>query len=293
MSQRVCWIVLDFEPDAIGFWAIVCQVKYPVLFLSGKASSTALSARDPVSLSESRRKLGSASKPKLPNKAGSKISGRGIKNRRLNGWRPAPGEAQEPWRQSESEPSCRPSRSYPVFAPYGIECLGVEYSRSKWISYFPMFAARGELQGAAQKSNAATLCLDFSARLIDDSHCPGRRSHGRETFSIRRDEESSEPGGRGMSPNLNLGTQRERLGTLRETALPEGSCEVASEAFEAGKIDRSSLRTEGGGARRRRARRLLSTTIHSTFSLAENSIAWAIAEGKLMYHCSLVLRLMS
>ena len=99
--------MLDFEPGTIGFWAIVCQVKYPVLFLSGKASSTALSARDPVSLSESRRKLGSASKPKLPNKAGSKISGRGIKNRRLNGWRPAPGEAQEPRRQSESEPSCR------------------------------------------------------------------------------------------------------------------------------------------------------------------------------------------
>jgi hypothetical protein len=33
--------------------------------------------------------------------------------------------------------------------------------------------------------------------------------------------------------------------------------------------------------------------IHSTVSPRSNSIAWATAEGKLIYHCSLSLRLIS
>src|SRR5207248_10178070 len=48
-----------------------------------------------------------------------------------------------------------------------------------------------------------------------------------------------------------------------------------------------------GGAWRRRANRDLSSMIHSTDSPFWNSRAWATAEGKLMYHCSLAWRLMS
>src|SRR5260370_6765152 len=40
-----------------------------------------------------------------------------------------------------------------------------------------------------------------------------------------------------------------------------------------------------GALRRRRSKRVLSSTIHSTTSPRLNSMAWATAEGKLMYHC--------
>ena len=50
---------------------------------------------------------------------------------------------------------------------------------------------------------------------------------------------------------------------------------------------------DGGGARRRSASWLLSSMIHSTVSPRSNSMAWATAEGNPMYHCRLLLRLMS
>jgi hypothetical protein len=89
--------------------------------------------------------------------------------------------------------------------------------------------------------------------------------------------------------------QREGLGALGDALLGEGGEALAPEFLdggeEAGRV--FFFRTEGGGLRRRRASKLLSSMDHSTVSPREKSIACATAEGKLMYHCSLDLRLMS
>src|SRR5690606_2573003 len=50
---------------------------------------------------------------------------------------------------------------------------------------------------------------------------------------------------------------------------------------------------EGGQPGRCRIRLALSSTIHSTTSPRSNSMACATAEGKLMYHWTLFLRLIS
>ena len=82
---------------------------------------------------------------------------------------------------------------------------------------------------------------------------------------------------------------------LGDAALGEGGSALLPELVE--------LREEsggvfffsaaGGGSKRRKAKSALSSTTHSTVSPRENSMAWATADGKLMYHCSLALRLMS
>ena len=76
-------------------------------------------------------------------------------------------------------------------------------------------------------------------------------------------------------------------------ALPHGGPEVAASAgdqlLDGFEEPRSrvffSATGEGGASGRRRMRWALSSTIHSTDSPLENSMAWARAEGKLMYHC--------
>jgi len=53
------------------------------------------------------------------------------------------------------------------------------------------------------------------------------------------------------------------------------------------------LSADAGGSVRLSTSCDLSSTIHSTTSPRWNSMAWATALGKLMYHCSLCLRLIS
>lgn len=104
----------------------------------------------------------------------------------------------------------------------------------------------------------------------------------------------SEQASDGVSAEAKQGTQGERLGAVGETLLVEAGAAVAPEFFELGEdTGRVFFKAGGGASRRRRASRALSSTIHSTVSPRENSMAWATAEGKLMYHCSLDLRLMS
>jgi hypothetical protein len=69
-------------------------------------------------------------------------------------------------------------------------------------------------------------------------------------------------------------TQRERFGTRGDSALVEGGAAFVPELLElreeAGRV---FFRAEGGGSSRRRARRDLCSTIHSTVSPLENSMA--------------------
>jgi hypothetical protein len=100
--------------------------------------------------------------------------------------------------------------------------------------------------------------------------------------------------GHGVSSETEQRTQREGLRALGDAALIEGGAALGPELVEGGEeTGRVFFKAGAGGASRRNARRALSSTIHSTVSPRENSMAWAMAEGKLMYHCSLVLRLMS
>jgi len=91
-----------------------------------------------------------------------------------------------------------------------------------------------------------------------------------------------------MAAEAEQGTQREGFGALGEAPLVEGGEALVPELVkveeEAGGV---FFKAEGGGWVRRRASMALDSTIHSTVSPRANSIAWAMAEGKLMYHCSL------
>jgi hypothetical protein len=105
---------------------------------------------------------------------------------------------------------------------------------------------------------------------------------------------SGEQTSHGMASQAEQRAQREGLGALGEASLVEAGEALAPELFEMGEdTGRVFFRTEGGGLVRRRARRPLLSTNHSTVSPRENSMAWATAEGKLMYHCSLAWRLIS
>ena len=103
-----------------------------------------------------------------------------------------------------------------------------------------------------------------------------------------------EQAGHGVTSQTKQGAQRERLGVRGKAALVKAGEALAPELLElgedAGRVFFSSAR---GVEARRRAKRLLSSTNHSTVSPRENSRAWARAEGKLMYHCSLAWRLMT
>jgi hypothetical protein len=84
------------------------------------------------------------------------------------------------------------------------------------------------------------------------------------------------------------------LGPLGDALLVEGGETLTPELLEGGEDAGRVFFTVGpGGWTRRRARRDLSSTVHSTVSPRTKSMAWARAEGKLIYHCSLDRRLMS
>ena len=105
---------------------------------------------------------------------------------------------------------------------------------------------------------------------------------------------SGEQAGHGMTSQTKQRAQRESLGVRGESALMEAGAALAPELLELGEdAGRVFFRTEGGVEARRSASSPLSSTNHSTVSPRENSMAWARAEGKLMYHCSLAWRLMS
>jgi hypothetical protein len=104
----------------------------------------------------------------------------------------------------------------------------------------------------------------------------------------------SEQASHGMTSETEQAAQREGLRALGDALLGEGGEALAPELLDGGEeAGRVFFRTEGGGLRRRRASKLLSSMDHSTVSPREKSMACATAEGKLMYHCSLDLRLMS
>ena len=100
--------------------------------------------------------------------------------------------------------------------------------------------------------------------------------------------------GHGMTSQTKQSAQREGLGVRGEATLVEAGSALAPELLEVGEDAGGVFFSTGaGGAVRRKASRLLSSTNHSTISPRENSMAWARAEGKLMYHCSLAWRWMS
>lgn len=97
-----------------------------------------------------------------------------------------------------------------------------------------------------------------------------------------------------MPPETKQRTQGKGLGVVGDAPLVEGWLAPAPELLEVGEDTRGVFfKAEGGGASRRSARSALSSTTHSTVSPRENSIACATADGRLTYHCSLDLRLMS
>jgi len=105
---------------------------------------------------------------------------------------------------------------------------------------------------------------------------------------------SGEQAGHSMASQTKQGAQREGLGVGRDAALTEAGEALTPELFEFGEdAGRVFFSIEAGGAARRNANSPLSSTNHSTLSPRENSMAWARAEGKLMYHCSLAWRLIS
>jgi hypothetical protein len=104
----------------------------------------------------------------------------------------------------------------------------------------------------------------------------------------------SQQTGHGMTSQTEQSAQREGLGVRREATLVEAGSALAPELLEVGEDTGGVFFSRGaGGVVRRKASRLLSSTNHSTISPRENSMAWARAEGKLMYHCSLAWRWMS
>src|ERR1039457_625182 len=105
---------------------------------------------------------------------------------------------------------------------------------------------------------------------------------------------SGDQASHGMTSQTKQRAQRERLGARGKAPLVEAGEALAPELFELGEdAGRVFFSTAGGVEARRSASKLLSSTNHSTVSPRENSMAWARAEGKLMYHCSLDWRLMT
>ena len=103
-----------------------------------------------------------------------------------------------------------------------------------------------------------------------------------------------EPGD-GMPSQTKQGAESESFGSLKCSLLRESGACLLPEFIEgfSQSLRRFFLSDSGGGLSRRRRRWALSRMIHSTISPRWNSMACAMAEGKLMYHCSLCFRLMS
>lgn len=104
----------------------------------------------------------------------------------------------------------------------------------------------------------------------------------------------AEQAGDGMATEAKQRTQGEGLGAVGDALLVEGWGDFVPELEELREdASRVFFKAEGGGCRRRKASSALSSMIHSTVSPRENSMACATADGRLTYHCSLALRLMS
>ena len=85
---------------------------------------------------------------------------------------------------------------------------------------------------------------------------------------------SSEEARHSMASESKQRTQREGFGACGDAWLSEGGSALLPELLELREdADRVFFRAEGGVSRRRRARRDLSSTIHSTVSPFENSMA--------------------
>ena len=126
----------------------------------------------------------------------------------------------------------------------------------------------------------------------------GKATLGEQTIVCRPIEELLPSGGQqtgdGVTSQAKQAAQGEGLRAFGDALLVEGGEAFSPELLDAGEdAGRVFFRSEGGGLRRRRASRLLSSMDHSTVSPREKSMAWATAEGKLIYHCSLALRWMS
>jgi hypothetical protein len=105
---------------------------------------------------------------------------------------------------------------------------------------------------------------------------------------------SREQAGDSVTTEAKQRTQGEGLRVFGDALLVEGRLASVPELLEVGEDTGGVFfKAEGGGLSRRSARSALSSMIHSTVSPRENSIACATAEGRLTYHCSLALRLMS
>jgi hypothetical protein len=88
--------------------------------------------------------------------------------------------------------------------------------------------------------------------------------------------------------------QGEGFGALGDAVLVEAGLAFLPELLEMGEeAGGVFFKGDGGAWRRRSDNRLRSSTDHSTVSPRAKSMAWARAEGKLIYHCSLALRWMS
>jgi len=159
------------------------------------------------------------------------------------------------------------------------------------------FAEKGIIEGHAEGSVSGKL-LEYRAADYREDRERGQAMAGEESIDGRPVLELLAAGGQqtghGVPPQTEQTAQRERLGAFGDTLLGEGGEALSPELLEGGEdAGRVFFRMEGGGLRRRRASRLLSSIDHSTVSPRAKSKAWATAEGKLMYHCSLALRLMS
>ena len=153
------------------------------------------------------------------------------------------------------------------------------------------------IQDSAKGGACGQLIADAAANYGKDVRhrkaIPGKEPISR-TPVLELSAGSSQQTGHGVTSEAEQRTQREGLRAVGDAALVEGGCALAPELLElredAGAV---FFRTAGGASRRRSASNVLSSTSHSTVSPRENSMACAMAEGKLMYHCSLALRLMS
>jgi hypothetical protein len=98
----------------------------------------------------------------------------------------------------------------------------------------------------------------------------------------------------GLTPKANQGAQGQDARTLKGAFLGKSATSLVEEPVELGGYSsRFFFEAEGGVFNLRKTRLALSSMIHSTVSPRSNSMAWAMAAGKLMYHCSLCRRLIN
>jgi hypothetical protein len=158
-------------------------------------------------------------------------------------------------------------------------------------------AEQGIVQGETQRSLLAQRFGDAAAHAVEQI-LGGNAALGKQPVSrrpiLKLQATSGQQAGDGSASQAQQRTQREGLRPLVDSLLGAAGLALAPELLEAVEEERRVFFRTGGGAwGRRSASRDLSSMSHSTVSPRANSMACATAEGKLMYHCSLALRLMS